>query len=113
MSPEEIEILVNSLSESMKVEEASNGPIYIILSLIVTVSPFVFRYFKKAFVNSIEKIVRVHTEKMDDMFRIMEMHIDELSHVKRDVKAVEEKHAKLDKKVVANSTWIDTLKEKC
>ena len=113
MSPEEVELLVNSLGESLKTEEASNGPIYVLLSLIVTVSPFVFRYFKKTFVGSIEKVMQIHVDRMDDMFRIMEMHIDELAHVKKDVKAAEEKHAKLDKKVVANSTWIDTLKEKC
>ena len=88
MSPEEVELLVNSLGESLKTEEASNGPIYVLISLIVTVSPFVFRYFKKAFIGSIEKIVMIHTNKMDDMFRIMEMHIDELAHVKTEVEEV-------------------------
>lgn len=113
MSPEEIELIVKSIGSVVKGEEASNGPIYVLLSLVVAISPFVFRYFKRTFVGSIEKVMKVHVSKMDDMFRIMEMHIEELVHVKKEVKEQKDAHNKLDKKVVENSTWIETLKENC
>jgi len=110
MTPEEIEILLNSLGETLKTEESSNGP-NVFISVIVTVAPFVFRYFKKIFVSSIEKVMEIHVERMNEMFRIMEMHIDELSHVKIEIEEQKEKHNILDKKVEVNKTLIQSIKE--
>lgn len=113
MNPEEIEVLMNAFSELVKTEESSNGPIYVLISLIVTISPFVFRYFKKTFVRSIEKVMYLHVKQVEDLHTIMHMHIDELVHIKEEQGKLKESHTKLDKKVVENSTWIETLKEKC
>jgi len=113
MTPQEIELLLNSLGETLKTEESSNGPIYVFISVIVTVAPFVFRYFKKIFVSSIEKVMEIHVERMNEMFRIMEMHIDELSHVKIEIEEQKEKHNILDKKVEVNKTLIQSIKENC
>jgi len=113
MSPEDLKLIAESVGEIIQKEESSNGPVYVFLSLVVTISPFVFRYFKRAFVRSIEKVMQIHVSKMDDMFRIMEMHIDELAHVKSEVKETKEKTIEISEKVVENSAWIDSLREKC
>lgn len=113
MSAEEIEILFTSFKDAIKAEETSNSPIYVLISVVVVIAPFVFRYFRKTFVSSIEKVMKVHVDKMDDMFRIMEMHIDELAHVKLEAKETREKVEETKEKVINNSAWIDTFKEKC
>lgn len=113
MKPEEIELLFKSFTESMQAEEASNGPIYVLLSVIVTISPFVFRYFKKSFVLSIEKVMSVHVKQVEDLHAIMHMHIDELVHVKAEQADLKEKHIVLDKKVAIHKTLLEGLKEKC
>lgn len=111
MKPEEIEVIVKSIGDAMKIEEASNGPVYIMLSIIVAVAPFVFRYFRKTFTKSIEKVMEVHIGRMDDMFKIMNLHIDELSLIKTEQVLMKEKHNDLDKKVYKNKVNIEAIKE--
>ena len=36
-------------------------------------------------------VMEIHVDRMNEMFRIMEMHIDELSHVKIEIEEQKEK----------------------
>lgn len=108
MTPEEIEVIVKAVGETLKTEESSNGPIYILLSIIVTVAPFIFRYFKKMFVTSIEKVMEVHVKQIEEMHSIMHLHIDELQGVKNKQSELEDKHNELDKRVIKNTTLINS-----
>ena len=112
MNPEDIKTLAEGLSKTLSTEEASNGPIYVLISVLVTVSPFIFRYFRKTFVTSIENVMYVHVKQVEDLHSIMHMHIDELVHVKEKQNKIEDKHIELDKRVTVNETKIHSIKDR-
>lgn len=99
MTPDEIQEITNAIGEVLKSEEANNGPIYILLSILVTGVPIAFRYFKKAFVKAIEKVMESHTKQMKQI-------IDDLHGIKTE-------HKRLEQKVDEHKTVMDRLKEKC
>lgn len=99
MTPDEIQEITNVVSDVLQSEESSNGPIYTLISVLVTATPLAFRYFKKAFVKAIEKVMESHTTEMKKI-------IDDLHGVKTE-------HKRLEQKVDENKTVIERLKEKC
>ena len=111
MTPEEIkeitEIVVNVIeSES----NSSNGPIYLLISLIVTASPIIARYLRKAHAKETEKVVTKLLEPIDSMISVMEMHIEELSDVKEKQEKLEQSHNEVKKKVEKNTSNIKEIK---
>ena len=113
MTPEEVKDITEALINGLKTEAVSNSPIYVIISIVVTATPFALRYFKRVFVKEIEKVVGKHMAQMDDMFRIMEMHIEELKYVKIEQEDIKEAQEEIKKDVKKNTTFIEKLKEKC
>ena len=111
MSPEEIEQVFTAVSKAMQSEPGGNGPIYVFISVIVTISPFVFRYFKKTFVLSIEKVMDVHIKQLEDMNKIMHLHIDELQGMKLKQEEMEEVQRAMGLDIRENKTKLGSLKE--
>jgi len=120
MTPEEIQTLTDALLGALKTTdtpaEGSYGWLYVAISLIPTLY-ILSKNFNKVFVKAIEKVLdkllKSHMSQMDDMIRIMDLHIEELVHVKKDVEENKEKIEEVEKTVENHRSLLDKLKEKC
>jgi len=121
MTPDEIEIIIQNLSKLTQAKEPDYSHFYVILSIIITSAVPLVRYIKKMFTKSIEKVVISHNEnilkivnnhfsivknlvdsyknKMEELFRIMHLHIDELEGISEDVTNNKRRIKEIEKKI--------------
>jgi hypothetical protein len=124
MKPEEIQIIVESLSKVIQQPETSYSPIYVLLSVVITLITSaipLIRYVKKMFTKSIEKVVISHNESIkkivDDhfvnvknvfnhhrkyigeLFKIMDLHIKELKGIDRELEDQDRRIEQIERKL--------------
>jgi len=115
MTPEEIELLAKTIENA---SEQDNSLTYVVLSGVALFAPImalIQRFsIKKAVskviedsvkpqIKIIEKMNKATEKSTEQMFAVMEMHIDELRHMKFE-------HEDIKKKVSSNTNEINKLK---
>ena len=113
MTPDEIKQIIETIEQT----DDSNA-LYVVISVLVVLAPVLVWAIRIILKNSIEDIVdkgvtpqiellektfKRDREANEQMFNIMEMHIDELRHVKF-------QQTEMSKRIEANETNIETLK---
>jgi hypothetical protein len=121
MTKEELELLAKTI------EEASNndGLIYTIIIALTVTAPLIAFIFKSAFKKAVNKvitetiapqiklvrdIVDARKTEQEQMFSIMEMHIEELRHIGEKQLNLEDAQNKIKKKVASNTRAIKIIK---
>jgi len=116
MKPEEIQIIVESLSKGIQQHDSDYSPLYVIFSILITSAVPLIKYVKKMFTRSIEKVVNVHnenfkkviqqhSESMDQVISSMEMYTEEIV-------AIHQNHRELKEEVGNQTKRIDKIEEK-
>jgi len=121
MKPEEIQIIVESLSKVIQQPETNYNPVVVLLSVMITSAIPLIRYVKKMFTKSIEKVVISHNESIkkivDDhfvnvqnvfnhhrkyigeLFKIMDLHIKELKGIDRELEDQDRRIEQIERKL--------------
>lgn len=91
MTATEIEQIANAVKGAA---EQDQGLLYILISVLIAAGPVAVRYLRNGFKKEVESVVEKTIEPIKDlikarheenekMFTIMQLHIDELTHVKK------------------------------
>lgn len=107
MTPEEVELLANAIMDS---SQGGNNysSIWVLISFVTISAPFVIRHFKN---------VNQQLDQQEKLMAVMDMHIDELKHVKLEVEEVKKGQIEMGLNIRENTTKIgglrDLVDEKC
>lgn len=123
MNPEEIKILAETLGTVLKSEELNNGPIWVLICIIITVGPFILRYAKKAHEKSVQAIVDssnknfqiiVDQQKvaMDQVVYSMAVYTEEVVAIHSNHNDLKEKVGNVVITVDKHQKWWEKLKDK-
>ncbi len=119
MTPEEVELLVNTINKAMP-DSSSNIPIYLLISLI----PLGVRYYKKYQERSIKavvdssnenfnKILEQQKDSMDQVITSMAMYTEEVVAIHENHEQLKEKVEEVKERVDEHRTWLDKIRADC